>query len=110
MLIMSFILSRLSRPKSSLGYFFHIITYKHSSTRSSDYFISIERISQKKAIYETYKEGFKNISEIEMMPVCDYNEPNYWLSVMTIKENSKVKPIDIMLALENENIESNTFS
>ena len=65
-----------------------------------------ERISQKKAIYETYKEGFKNISEIEMMPVCDYNEPNYWLSVMTIKEDSKVKPIDIMLALEKENIES----
>lgn len=65
-----------------------------------------ERISQKKAIYETYKEGFTNISEIEMMPVCDYNEPNYWLSVMTLKENSKVKPIDIMLALEKENIES----
>ena len=65
-----------------------------------------ERINQKKAIYETYKEEFKNISEIEMMPVCDYNEPNYWLSVMTIKENSKVKPIDIMLALERENIES----
>lgn len=65
-----------------------------------------ERISQKKAIYETYKEGLKNISEIEMMPVCDYNEPNYWLSVITLKENSKVKPIDIMLALEKENIES----
>ena len=65
-----------------------------------------ERINQKKAIYETYKEGFRNISEIEMMPVCDYNEPNYWLSVMTIKEDSKVKPIDIMLALEKENIES----
>ena len=65
-----------------------------------------ERISQKKAIYETYEEGLKNISEIEMMPVCDYNEPNYWLSVITLKEDSKVKPIDIMLALEKENIES----
>ncbi len=29
-----------------------------------------------------------------------------WLSVMTLKETSKVKPLDIMLALEAENIES----
>lgn len=65
-----------------------------------------ERIAQKKAIYETYKEAFKDIEEIEMMPVCDYNEPNYWLSVITLKEDSRVKPMDIMRALEAENIES----
>lgn len=65
-----------------------------------------ERIAQKKKIYEAYKEAFKGISDIEMMPVCNHNEPNYWLSVMTLTEKSKVKPIDIMVALEKENIES----
>ena len=65
-----------------------------------------ERIEQKKAIYETYKSEFKDIEDIEMMPVCDYGKPNYWLSVITLKEESKVKPLDIILALEKENIES----
>ena len=41
-----------------------------------------------------------------MMNICDFGESNYWLSVMTLKETSKVKPRDIMLALEKENIES----
>ena len=65
-----------------------------------------ERIEQKKAIYDTYKNGFKDVDEIEMMPVCDYGRPNYWLSVMTLKEDCKVEPLDIILALEKENIES----
>ena len=64
------------------------------------------RIVKKRQIFETYKEEFKNIEDIEMMPICDYNKPNYWLTCITIKENSKVKPLDIMLKLENENIES----
>ena len=65
-----------------------------------------DRIAKKKEIYESYKEGFKDIEDIEMMNIADFGESNYWLSVATIKENSKVKPLDIMLALENENIES----
>ena len=65
-----------------------------------------ERIAKKKEIYEAYKEGFKDIDDIEMMNICDFGEFNYWLSACTIKEDSKVKPLDIILALENENIES----
>jgi dTDP-4-amino-4,6-dideoxygalactose transaminase len=65
-----------------------------------------ERITKKKEIFETYKEAFKDIDDIEMMNVCDFGETNYWLSCATIKEDSKVKPLDIMLALEEENIES----
>ena len=63
-----------------------------------------ERISKKKYIYESYKKAFENIDDIEMMPI--YENPNYWLSVMTIKEGSSIKPIDIMEKLEKENIES----
>lgn len=65
-----------------------------------------ERIAQKKAIFDYYTEAFKNIPDIEMMPICEYNEPNYWLSCITLKEESIIKPIDIMVALEKENIES----
>ncbi len=65
-----------------------------------------DRIAKKKEIYETYKEAFKDIEDIEMMNICDFGESNYWLSVMTLKQKSKVKPIDIMVALEKENIES----
>lgn len=65
-----------------------------------------ERIAKKKEIFETYREAFKEIRDIEMMPICEYGEPNYWLTTITLKENSKVKPIDIILALEKENIES----
>ncbi len=65
-----------------------------------------ERIAKKKEIFETYTEAFKDIEDIEMMPVCEYGEPNYWLTTITLNENSKVKPLDIILALEKENIES----
>ena len=65
-----------------------------------------ERLAQKKHIYDTYKEGFKDISDIEMAPVPKDSKPNFWLSVLTLKENSKVKPLDIMEALEKENIET----
>lgn len=65
-----------------------------------------ERIAQKKEIFETYKKEFIEINDIKFMPIAEFGQPNYWLSVITLKESSKVKPLDIMLALEKENIES----
>ncbi len=41
-----------------------------------------------------------------MQPFLENTRPNHWLSVITLKETSKVKPVDIMDALEKENIES----
>ena len=65
-----------------------------------------ERIAKKKYIYEKYKEAFKDIADIEMANVCEYGEPNYWLSVALLNTESMIKPLDIILALEEENIES----
>ena len=65
-----------------------------------------KRVEQKTNIYNTYKQEFSNIDDIKMQPYLDNTKPNHWLSVITLKENSKVKPIDIMLALEKENIET----
>ena len=65
-----------------------------------------ERIKQKTNIYNNYKQGFKDIKEIKMQPIPIDTKPNHWLSVITLEKNSKVKPLDIMIALEKENIES----
>lgn len=44
-----------------------------------------EHIAQKKAIYERYREGFKDLP-IDMNPYDEKNsEPNFWLSCMTIR-------------------------
>lgn len=65
-----------------------------------------DRIAKKKEIFDTYKMAFKDIDDIEMMPEKDGERSNYWLSTMTLKENSKVTPLEIIEALEKENIES----
>ncbi|TCO78819.1 DegT/DnrJ/EryC1/StrS family aminotransferase [Marinisporobacter balticus] len=63
-----------------------------------------QRVEKKKYIFEFYKREFSELDGIEMMPVNDWDEPNYWLSCMTL--NGKVRPLDIIEALEVENIES----
>ena len=65
-----------------------------------------EHIAKKKAIYETYKDAFKDYKQVHMNPYETCSEPNFWLSCMTIDEDSKTKPLDIIEALERENIES----
>ena len=47
-----------------------------------------EHIARKKAIYERYREGFKDLP-VKMNPYDDMNsEPNYWLSCMIIDEDA----------------------
>ena len=65
-----------------------------------------DRIAKKREIYNTYKNAFKDISEIEMIDEAEDERSNRWLSTITLKSNSKVKPLDIIEALEKENIES----
>ena len=43
---------------------------------------------------------------VEMSNICEYGNPNYWLSIGILSTGSKIKPLDIILALEKENIES----
>ena len=65
-----------------------------------------ERIKQKTDIYNNYKEGFKEIEDIEMEPIPENAKPNHWLSVITLSKSSKITPLDIMEALDKENVES----
>jgi dTDP-4-amino-4,6-dideoxygalactose transaminase len=63
-----------------------------------------QRVDKKKYIFEFYKREIGQLEGVDFMPINDWNEPNYWLSVMTLK--GKVKPLEVMEALEKENIES----
>ena len=63
-----------------------------------------ERVAKKTYIYDFYRKELSNLKGIEFMPSNIWDQPNYWLSVITL--NEKVRPLDIMLALEAENIES----
>jgi len=63
-----------------------------------------QRVAKKKYIFEFYKKELCSLEGVEFMPINDWNEPNYWLSVMTLK--GSVRPLDVMEALEKENIES----
>ena len=65
-----------------------------------------KRIEKKTKIYETYQKLFKDIPEIKMQPYLEKSKPNHWLSAILLDENSKIKPLDIIVALEKENIES----
>lgn len=52
-----------------------------------------EHIAQKKAIYERYREGFKDLP-VEMNPYDSKNsKPNFWLSCMTIKPEAMCKQV-----------------
>ena len=81
-----------------------------------------EHIALKKAIYQRYEEGFKDLP-VKMNPYEDYMQPNYWLSCMTVnpeamcsqtrsaqeatneKESGKTCPTEILEKLQQYNAE-----
>lgn len=65
-----------------------------------------EHLAAKQWIYDTYKKGFKNNPEIMMNPLSPEGTANHWLSCITLKQNARITALDIILALEKEDIES----
>lgn len=81
-----------------------------------------DHIGCKKAVYERYREGFKDLP-IKMNPIADETQPNYWLSAMIIdkeymcaqvrddskalyvKEDGKTCPTEILEKLAYYNAE-----
>lgn len=51
-----------------------------------------EHIAQKKAIYNRYKEGLKDLP-VKMNPIPEDCEPNYWLSCLIVDENAMTKQV-----------------
>jgi dTDP-4-amino-4,6-dideoxygalactose transaminase len=63
-----------------------------------------DRVAKKRYIFEFYKRELGSLEGVGFMPINEWNEPNCWLSCMTL--SGQVRPLDIMDALENKNIES----
>ena len=81
-----------------------------------------EHIAQKKAIYERYRDGLKDLP-IKMNPIIENSNPNYWLSALVIdkdymcrqvrsdtealyvKEKGKTCPTEILETIEKYNAE-----
>ncbi len=51
-----------------------------------------EHIAQKKAIYERYKEGLKGLP-LQLNPIFEGSEPNYWLSCILIDQGAMCKQV-----------------
>ena len=62
------------------------------------------RVAEKRHIFELYKKELSNLDGLSMMPINEWNEPNCWLTCITLR--GKVRPLDIMNKLEAEQIES----
>lgn len=64
-----------------------------------------DRVQQKRHIFDTYKEGLKDIEEISFISEMNDERANYWLSAILI-ESDTVTPRMIYDALAEKNIES----
>ncbi|WP_394121308.1 DegT/DnrJ/EryC1/StrS family aminotransferase [Planococcus donghaensis] len=63
-----------------------------------------DRVDKKNYIYNFYKNNLSDLEGVEFMPSNEWDKPNYWLSAMTL--TGKIRPVEVMDALEKENIES----
>src|SRR5690606_13553754 len=63
-----------------------------------------KRVEKKNYIFEFYKKELSGLDGVVFMPSNEWDELNYWLSSILLTGN--VRPIEIMDALEKENIES----
>lgn len=60
-----------------------------------------EHHAKKKHIYQTYKEGFKDLP-LSMNPYLPNTEPNFWLSCALIDRGVSVKPMEVLDALREK--------
>lgn len=63
-----------------------------------------QRVKKKKYIYEFYKRELSGLKSVEFMPSNDWDDSNYWLSVIVL--HGTIRPVDVIEKLEIENIES----
>ena len=65
-----------------------------------------ERVARRREINQLYETQLGDIEEISFMPEADYGKANKWLTVATLSTHSSIQPLDIIAALDAENIES----
>ena len=62
------------------------------------------RVEKKRYIYDYYRRELSDLEGVSFMPVNDWDQPNYWLSVMQL--SGKIRPQHLIEALHEENIEA----
>lgn len=65
-----------------------------------------ERIEKKRYIFDYYRKRLGDLYGLSFMPQCVDEYSNCWLSVIQLSDDCKVRPLDIMQALEKDDVES----
>ena len=65
-----------------------------------------QRIEQKRHIFAYYQEHLGDLEGLSFMPLHKNERANCWLSVIQLAPDCKVRPLDVMVALEQGDIES----
>ncbi len=65
-----------------------------------------QRVAQKRRIFAYYREHLGDLEGVSFMPMHENERANCWLSVIELSDECPVKPLDVMLALEQADIES----
>ena len=65
-----------------------------------------QRIEQKRHIFAYYQEHLGDLEGLSFMPLHENERANCWLSVIQLTPGCKVRPLDVMVALEQGDIES----
>ena len=65
-----------------------------------------QRIEQKRHIFAYYQEHLGDLEGLSFMPLHENERANCWLSVIQLAPDCKVRPLAVMVALEQGDIES----
>lgn len=65
-----------------------------------------KRVEKKRYIYNYYQKNFGDLAGVHLMPMMEGTSSNCWLTSIQLDEDCNVKPLDIMEALEEDDIES----
>ena len=65
-----------------------------------------QRIEQKRHIFAYYQEHLGDLEGLSFMPLHENERANCWLSVIQLTPDCKVRPLDVMVALEQGDIAS----
>lgn len=88
---------------SELGYNYRMSNISAGIGRGQLKVLS-KRIERKKYIFDFYRKVLGELAGVQFMPINQWNQPNYWLTCITL--NGPVRPRDVINALEDKNIES----
>lgn len=65
-----------------------------------------QRVEKKQYIYEYYKRELGGLKGLSLMPISEHTNSNCWLTAIQLSEEAPVRPLDVIRALEKDDVES----